>query len=153
VRNPLRRDRTNLENRLRDERPAPSDDLIRRLSGATEVQRAPRRRFGLVIAMTALIVVAFALTGGIGYAASSASKGTSAVKQLVTGKTSSSVATTSRSNGNDQTDRGSAWHQYHGIILICHKPQDHGGVTILILAHAWSAHQAHGDYLGLCRHR
>jgi hypothetical protein len=153
MRNPLRRDRTELERRLRDERPAPSDGLIHRLSSSTGAQRAPRRRFGLAIALTAMIVVAFALTGGIGYAASSASKGASAVKQLVTGNTRSGVATTSRSNGNDQTHRGSAWYQYHGIILICHKPSHRGGLTILILVHALPAHLAHGDYLGPCRHR
>jgi hypothetical protein len=173
MRNLLRRDRNNLERRLRDERPAPSDELVRRLSGSTDAQRAPRRRFGLAIALTSMIVVAFALTGGIGYAASSASKGTKAVKQLVTGSPAANAKTSggSQSQSDDDegesaaaenessavtssTERGSARRQYQENIVICHKPRRNGtGRTIRVSARALPTHLRHGDYLGPCRRR
>ena len=73
-----------LETRLRDERPQPRDELVGRISSDAR-RSTPRRapRLGLALAMSAVVVLAFSLTGGIGYAASAANNGTSALKNLV----------------------------------------------------------------------
>ena len=67
----------NLEARLREEKPRPSDELVRRISSnarRSTVRRAPR--LGLALVLSAVVVLAFSLTGGIGYAASAANNGT-----------------------------------------------------------------------------
>ena len=82
----IRRRRDELERRLDSERPQPPDEFISRLTG--RLTPAPvRRRSGWSIALaasfTTLLVTAFALTGGIGYAAGAAKDGTTAVTSLV----------------------------------------------------------------------
>ena len=82
----IRRRRDELERRLDSERPQPPDEFISRLTG--RLTPAPvRRRSGWSIALaasfTTLLVTAFALTGGIGYAAGAAKDGSTAVTSLV----------------------------------------------------------------------
>src|SRR5690242_10820241 len=89
----FRRKQGSIERRLRHERPEPSDELIRRITG--NVNARPARRgfsFALAFALTCALVAAFALTGGISYAASAVSHGTTAVTHLVTGKSFDSVS-------------------------------------------------------------
>ena len=82
----IRRRRDELERRLDSERPQPPDEFISRLTG--RLTPVPvRRRSGWSVALaasfTTLLVTAFALTGGIGYAAGAAKDGTTAVTSLV----------------------------------------------------------------------
>ena len=81
-----RRDR--LERRLQVERPQPSDEFVSGLAARRLVAEPIRRSAGWRVAFaagfTALLVVAFALTGGIGYAASAVQGGTTAVTSLMT---------------------------------------------------------------------
>jgi len=133
-----------LEARLRDERPQPSDELVRRLSsdaGLREDRRAPR--LGLAIALSLAVVLASALTGGIGYAASAAASGTSAVKNLVV---------KSDDDGKANGKSGSAVDQYGGKVLICHIPPGNPGnaQTLSVAPSAVPAHLGHGDTLGAC---
>ena len=133
-----------LEARLRDERPQPSDELVRRLSsdaGLRDDRRSPR--LGLVIALSVAVVLAFALTGGIGYAASAAASGTSALKGLVV---------RNDDNGKANAKSGSASDQYGRKVLICHIPPGNPGNahTISVPQSAVPAHLAHGDSLGAC---
>jgi hypothetical protein len=123
-------------------------------------------------------VLAFSLTGGIGYAASAADNGTSALKQLVVqnddggkGKgqgsankpnnNSGSTVTASKNNesggnGNGDANQGgdnSADDQYGGKVVLCHVPPGNPGNahTIMVGQAAVAAHLAHGDYLGPCQ--
>ena len=86
-------------------------------------------------------LLALALTGGIGYAASAAANGTSAVKSLVV-------------NNDDKTNEksGSAVDQYSEKVLICHIPPGNPGnsQTLSVAPSAVPAHLAHGDSLGAC---
>lgn len=83
------------EKRLRQERPQPREGLVSDL--ARQLSREPRRRTGLRLAfaagLTMLLVLAFALTGGVSYAAKSVQGGTTAVTNLVTGPSNAGPVT------------------------------------------------------------
>ena len=80
-----------LERRLKSERPQPPDEFVSALALVSR-RRRPGLRRGASLAggFTALLLVAFALTGGIGYAASAVQGGTTAVADLVTGPSNDS---------------------------------------------------------------
>ena len=109
----IRRRRDELERRLDSERPQPPDEFVSRLTG--RLTPAPvRRRSGWSIALaasfTTLLVTAFALTGGIGYAAGAAKDGTTAVTSLVSssdnpGKSNEAPASPSESAGKSGRQR------------------------------------------------
>ncbi|HEY7381122.1 MAG TPA: hypothetical protein VH572_07930 [Gaiella sp.] len=176
------RRRNDLERRLRDERPAPSDDLIQTLSHRMTPVRvpAPRRtpRLALSVAFTVLFVLAFAMTGGIGYAHSKGRDGASAVRHLFNWNEyrwtsqSSSRSQDNRRRGDDDDRRGKGGgghhdddddddddddpddDQYDDKVIICHKPfKRHGGITIRVSQRALQRHLAHGDRLGKCHRR
>ena len=80
-----RRDR--LDRRLQAERPQPADEFVSALAKrlvAEPIRGSSGWRVAFAAGFTALLVVAFALTGGIGYAASAVQGGTTAVTSLVT---------------------------------------------------------------------
>ena len=89
----MRRD--HFEKRLRRERPEPRDEFVSGL--ARHVSGEPRRWTGFRLAfaagLTMLLALAFALTGGVSYAAKSVQGGTTAVANLVTGPSNSGPAT------------------------------------------------------------
>ena len=162
--------------RLESERPQPSDEFMRAMKGRLESERVTRPRgWRLAFAggLTALLVLAFALTGGIGYAASAVKDSTSAVTTFVAGPSkadkakkagkpavqgsnastqsgmqSSSNATTS-ARGNQSS---SARNQYQEKVVICHIPpgEPENAHTISVSPNAVPAHLAHGDTLGPC---
>lgn len=142
------RRRGSIERQLREDRPQPSDELIRRIAEDVSGRRA-RRRLDLVLAftLTMLLAVAFALTGGIGYASSAASKGTTAISQLVSGKGSGKPA-----KNKAQQSNGPSAKQYKPKVLICHIPPGNPGNahTISVAPSAVPAHLAHGDTMGPC---
>jgi hypothetical protein len=110
----IRRRRDELERRLDSERPQPPDEFISRLTG--RLTSAPvRRRSGWSVALaasfTTLLVTAFALTGGISYAAGAAKDGTTAVTALVAssddpGKSNESAGKSSASSGKSNESSG-----------------------------------------------
>jgi hypothetical protein len=164
-----------LERRLRDERPAPSDDLILTLS--QRLAPPPRRslRLAVGLAFTMLLMLAFAMTGGVGYAHSKGSHGASAVRHLFSsGKSGHNErGNRGRDDDDDRGDHGgkggnggNGHHgddddddddpdddQYDDKVVICHKPNKHGGVTIRVSQRALQAHLNHGDHLGKCERR
>ena len=112
----IRRRRDELERRLDSERPQPPDEFISRLTG--RLTPAPvRRRSGWSIALaasfTTLLVTAFALTGGIGYAAGAAKDGTTAVTSLVSssddpGKSNESAGKSDENAGKSDANKSDA---------------------------------------------
>ena len=143
-----------LEARLRQERPRPSDELVRGITsdvGAPPTRRSPRLGLALVMCMT--VIFAFALTGGIGYAASAVSSGTSAVKKLLVTRTHVAAAQNAKNAAPRDRSAKPADDQYGEKVVICHIPPGNPGNlhTIIVSASAVPAHLAHGDYLGPCR--
>lgn len=93
------------EKRLRKERPQPRDEFISSLARHISHQPRPRVGFRVVFAagLTMLLVLAFALTGGVSYAAKSVQDGTTAVTNLVTGPADNGtthVSASANDNGN-----------------------------------------------------
>jgi hypothetical protein len=137
-----------VERKLRHDRPQPSETLMQRI--AEDVSGRPARsrlNLGLAFALTAALAVAFALTGGIGYASSAASNGKSALTQLVSGESPGKSA-----KGKSQQSKASSAKQYGHKVLICHIPPGHpeNAHTISVDQSAVPAHLAHGDTLGPC---
>ena len=157
-----RRGKRSVEKRLRRERPKPSDDLVRRITGQIGGER-PRRHWnlGLAFALTLALLTAFALTGGVRYAASTITSGTQAVAHLVSAASpttspssrTSSVTLSTREHGNggdDGDDDDSGDDEYGHKVLMCHKPNSRHPQTIRVRQRAVAAHLAHGDTLGPC---
>ena len=166
----FRRKDGSVERSLRRERPEPSSELIRRITG--DLESRPARRgwsLALAVALTCALVAAFSLSGGISYAASAVGHGTTAVTHLVTGKSVgafSSNTQASHPNGhpkngpegknhdqgddNQGDDEGSDDDQYGHKVLMCHHPNGKHPHTISVDQHAVPAHLAHGDTLGPC---
>lgn len=168
----MRRRGKRLDRQLLSERPQPRDEFVSMLADrlASEPRRRPIWRTAVAAGFTMLLVLAFALTGGIGYAANAVEGGTTAVTTLVTGSqeqvTSSTTASTSSSestqssseseeeeepNGDDD-DESPADDQYEDDILICHHPPSdpEESRTIRVDADELDRHIGHGDTLGPC---
>jgi hypothetical protein len=166
--------RDRLDRQLQSERPQPRDEFVSMLADRLTSEPVRRRaiwRTAVAAGFTMLLVLAFALTGGIGYAANAVEGGTTAVTSLVTGPqeqvttTGSTTASTSSAestqsitaseeeepNGDDD-DESSSDDQYEDDVLICHHPlSDPEDVrTIRVDADEVARHLAHGDTLGPC---
>ena len=164
--------------RLESERPQPSDEFMASMKGRLAAERVTRPRgwrIALAGGLTASLVLAFALTGGVGYAASAVKDSTKAVTTLVVGsskaekaktadtsaaqgsnastqsgaQSSSSASTITSAKGNQTS---SARNQYQDKVVICHRPPGNpeNAHTISVSPNAVPAHLAHGDTLGPC---
>ena len=168
----MRRDR--FQRQLENERPQPSDEFVSAVAdrlASERVRHGAGWRPALAVGFTGALVAAFALTGGIGYAASAVQEGTSAVTTLVVGpskadKSATSKGTsqanaqstnsTSAANRSGASSQGvqtsSARQQYQEKVVICHRPPGNpeNAHTISVSQNAVPAHLAHGDTLGPC---
>ena len=154
--------RDELERRLREERPQPHEDLVSRLAQRVTPEPVRRRGWSLALAVsfTGILVVAFALTGGIGYAGSAVKGGTNAVSHLVTGDSNShkfgnSGKSGGSDNGNTSNDpSGNSGSQSDHKTTICHVPPGNpdNPQTITIDDSAVQTHLTNhpGDSLGPC---
>ena len=168
--------RDRLDRRLEHERPQPRDEFISTLAdrlASGPIRRSPIWRTAVAAGFTMLLVLAFALTGGIGYAANAVHGGTTAVAALVTGpsnankpeqsnkpeqanngnSSSSSTSSSQSSESSSETaddeedDESSADDQYEEKVLICHIPPGNPDKAhiISVSVNAVPAHVAHGD--------
>jgi hypothetical protein len=99
-----RRGHGDIDKRLRRERPQAREEFVSDLARRVIVT-PPRRRTGWRVALagglTALLVVAFASTGGVSYAAKSVQGGATAVTDLVTGPSKDSHPNKGNNGGNE----------------------------------------------------
>ena len=163
MRRRVKRDR--LDGRLESERPQPRDEFVSTLAdrlAPDPIRRRPVWRTALVAGFTMLLVVAFALTGGISYAANAVHGGTTAVAALVTGPSSSDKpkpnkpeqsnngsSATASSSSSESTESSS---QASDKVVVCHIPPGNtdNPQTISVGESAVPAHLEHGDTLGPC---
>jgi hypothetical protein len=145
MRRRLRRGGTGwIEHELRRHRPEPTDDFVRQLSGriSADSRRPPARGLRVAFAgsIASLIVVALAVFGGIGYAASAASTIAQTAQKVVASKPGSTARQSAASD------------QYVAKITICHHTHSQSNplVTITISQSALNAHLGHGDTIGPC---
>jgi hypothetical protein len=149
--------RDELERRLHEERPEPRDELVTRLAERLTPEPVRRRGWSLALAMsfTTILVVAFAATGGIGYAASCVKGGTHAVSHLVTGHSNGKSGNGNNGNNGNQNGndpRGTSGSQGDHKQTICHIPPGNpdNPQTIVVDDSAVQTHLNHGDSLGPC---
>jgi len=89
--------------RLRDERPAPSAELMRSLSAAPP----GRRPVAFALALSTVLAVSLAAVGGVSYAASAVTQVAKVARQIVTPSTHHAAAKSARPNaGGDQYQPG-----------------------------------------------
>lgn len=129
-----------LERALRTERPAPSPELLARVSTRLQ-EESPRRRVGrrrvaVAAVLTASMVVALAGVGGIGYAASGAKHVVQAAQEI-----------TGPSASTSEARKSPARNQY--TTTICHRTGSprNPWVEITVSDNALPAHSAHGDII------
>ena len=159
------RDNGDLDRRLRSERPEPHDEFVSSLAHRLTSAPTPRRagwRIALAGGFTALLTLAFAMTGGIGYAANAVHGGTTAVTDLVTGPSTGNGANGNKggdngnksSNPTDTNQSGQASSQGEGRTTVCHVPSGNpdNPQTITVADSAVADHLANhpGDSLGPC---
>jgi hypothetical protein len=149
------------------DRPQPRDEFVSALANRVAPDApAPRsawRRPVLAGGLTALLLVAFAATGGISYAAKSVQGGTTAVADLVTGPSNDSHPNNGNGgngNGNNgnTSDNGTTTQTSNaggeGKTTICHVPPGNSDnpQTITIGDSAVADHLANNpeDSLGPC---
>ena len=91
----------NLEDRLRAERPRPSDELVRALTPRRRT--SPRRQIAFAGGLTALLLVALSAVGGVSYAATAVGHAVEVAAKVVVPTTHHSSRTiASLSSGGDQ---------------------------------------------------
>ena len=159
-----------LERRLGAERPQPADEFVSGLARRLTAELLPRRtgwRVALAAGFTVLLAAAFAVTGGISYAASAVQGGTTAVASLVTGPSkpdkpqkpdqpAQANNPSSQSSSADASSQSSSESsgQSADKVTICHVPPGNpdNPQTITIGESAVASHfeEHEGDSLGPC---
>jgi hypothetical protein len=98
-----------LGQRLRDERPRPSEDLVRRIGDESSPSRsrAPKLRLGLAMSVSGVALAGVIALGGLGSPLDTAKR----------------IAEFDNAGGSSQPDdRKAAKRQYEEKVTICHRP-------------------------------
>jgi hypothetical protein len=152
-----RRQETDLERRLRSERPDAPDRLVRMLAARSRAgDRRLAPRLAVVAAVTAVMLVALGAVGTVGYAGTAMLSFDSSVRDMVrlssknVSKPKPSSASRSKPNAGKSVAgdpaQASPWqHQYHQKYPICHN-----GNTLYLPLPGYTAHLLHGDQPGVC---
>jgi hypothetical protein len=159
-----RREGSDLERRLRRNRPEPRPEFLAMLSDRIEDRPRRRReasiRIVLVGAVTAVMLVAMSAVGGLAYAASAVQSVAKDVKVVVVAPITAVktiVNSNSTTGGGGNTGGGSKGdkggkpddHEYGHKDHICHKPgKDQQEMDVD--HNALAAHLGHGDKIGPC---
>jgi hypothetical protein len=98
-----RRGADDVDRALRADRPAPSDELVRRLSQSVAPRGRQWSRVSFAAALTVLMLGTFVSFGGLSYAAASAQDTVTAVKRVVV-KTKHTYVVRKHSAAGDQYD-------------------------------------------------
>ena len=108
-----------LERRLRDERPLPSEDLVRRVTTETAARPSglPRLRLGLAGALSGLAVAAVIALGGL-----SAPVDTAGGILQFDNAGGKSKQSNDRDKDKGKSNGPPANHQYEEKVTICHRP-------------------------------
>jgi hypothetical protein len=169
-----RRSETELERRLRAERPQAPERLVSMLSQQPRRSGRPRLvpRLAVVGVVTAVMLAALGAFGAAGYASTAFLSFNSNIRDVVrpSSTSSSKPSVSSKQNGDDgkgqkagETDEhqsnggkgqddddpgnASPWQdQYHQTWPVCHK----GRFTLYLPLPAYTAHLLHGDQPGPC---
>lgn len=151
-----------LERRLRQDRPEPRPEFLAmlsdRIADRPRHSRAMSRRFALVGAVTAVMLIAMSAVGGLGYAAAAVQGVASAAKAVVVAPAKSDNKESSKSENNqsgnsgnnesgNKDDKGDKADkkEYGHKEKMCHKKN-----TIDVDSNAVPAHLAQGDTRGEC---
>lgn len=156
MKRPWTRDRMDgLERRLRDERPLPSEELVRRLSQESSRGTASfrRLRFGVATAVSGLALAAVVALGGFGSPIDTAAR-------MVQFDNAGGKSNGHDNNGHDNNGHGHghhgkpAHHQYEEKETICHRPPGNpsNGQTLTLPRSGAEAHlrQHRSDTRGPC---
>jgi hypothetical protein len=131
-----RDDYSDLEKRLRDERPRADDELVHRVSGETSRPGAmvPRFRLGVATAVTGVVLAAVVALGGLG----SPIDTVGGIVQF----------------DNAKSDDKPAKNQYQEKVTICHRPPGNpsNAQTLTLSQSGANAHLSNhpGDTAGPC---
>ena len=147
-----------LEARLREERPEPDDELVRRLAADVPRRRGfvPGLRLAAAMALTALLLVPVAALGALSSPLDVAKQILTLNQTTTTGGSSTANQTTTNgggSSGNISTRSHTSSHnQYQDKVTLCHRDSKGRGTTITVSQQAADDHFARhsGDTPGPC---
>jgi hypothetical protein len=156
-----RRQETELERRLREERPEAPEQLVRMVAerSAKSDRRRLVPRLALVGAVTAVMLAALGATGTASYASVAISSFGSTIGDVIyststpkPSATSQTSASTSQTSGSPQqkaagnpANASPFQDQYHQKWPVCHN-----GITLYLPLPGYNAHLLHGDQPGVC---
>jgi hypothetical protein len=122
-----------LERRLRDERPRPSEELVRRVAGESPARASlPRMRLGLAGAFSGVALAVVIALGGLGSPMDTAAR----IAQF------DNAGHKSDGHGHKNGHGKPAHHQYDEKVTICHRPPGNpsNGQTLTLPRQGADAH-------------
>ena len=135
-----------LERRLRNERPRPSEELVRKVTEEVAGSRTPlpRLRLGLAGAVSGAVLAAVIALGGLGAPIDTAAR----IAQF------DNAGSSHKGHGKGHGHGKPAHHQYDEKVTICHRPPGNpsNGHTLTLPRSAADAHlrQHRSDSRGAC---